>query len=264
MRNRKNTLLAGVAALALFAGTGIALAQQSPQPEKDTPGTSEQSGMHAQPIKPNAGAQSGASTAVKPGNIPAAKTGGAAALNTKGPQAKEPAMAQKSAIKGDKTQKSAQEIDRNKMGAKTARKTTEPRHERLGANTHVKPDRSTAENEHGRSHVNMAQRNKRNLKGLQGNAAIPMEGSHVSLTPEQRTHVRDTVINVHGAPRVGHVGFDVRVGTMVPRRHVHAIPVPETLVQIDPGWRGFLYFIVRDEVVIVNPRDMRIVAILPA
>jgi uncharacterized protein Smg (DUF494 family) len=35
-------------------------------------------------------------------------------------------------------------------------------------------------------------------------------------------------------------------------------------VQIDPAWRGFLYFVHEDEVVIVNPRDMRIVAVLPA
>jgi hypothetical protein len=35
-------------------------------------------------------------------------------------------------------------------------------------------------------------------------------------------------------------------------------------VQIDPAWRGFLYFVYEDEVVIVNPRDMRIVAVLPA
>jgi hypothetical protein len=42
------------------------------------------------------------------------------------------------------------------------------------------------------------------------------------------------------------------------------VPIPETLVQIDSGWSGFLYFVYEDEVVIVDPHDMTIVAILPA
>ena len=75
--------------------------------------------------------------------------------------------------------------------------------------------------------------------------------------------IRDTIINASGAPRVGSVDFDVAVGTAIPRGRIHIIPVPETLVQIEPEWRGFLYFIVRDELVIVNPEDMRIVAVVP-
>jgi hypothetical protein len=39
--------------------------------------------------------------------------------------------------------------------------------------------------------------------------------------------------------------------------------VPETLVQIDPEWDGFLYFVYEDEIVVVYPSDMEIVAVLP-
>jgi hypothetical protein len=56
----------------------------------------------------------------------------------------------------------------------------------------------------------------------------------------------------------------VAVSTAIPRGHIHVVPVPSYLVQIDPAWRGFLYFVYEDEVVIVNPQDMRIVAVLPA
>jgi len=260
MRTKQNTLLAGVAALALVAGTGLALAQQSPQ--NGATGVKEQSGMPAQTAKPNAaaGSEQHAQTGTK-----GAKTGGTAALNTKGEQAKQPSMA-----KAKMGAKKMQQMGENKAA--------QTRPERLGANAKTGRNRSTARNEHERrghistaerkerGRINTAQRNEHNgnLKGLQGNAAIPMQGSHVSLTPEQRSRVRDTVIDARGAPKVGHVNFNVRVGTLVPRSRVHVIPVPETLVQIDPGWRGFLYFIVRDEVVIVNPRDMRIVAVLPA
>jgi Protein of unknown function (DUF1236) len=100
----------------------------------------------------------------------------------------------------------------------------------------------------------------RGLKGLQGNVS----GFNGILTDEQRTRIRSQVIEARSAPRVGHVGFDVAVGTAIPRGHIHVAPLPRYLVQIDPAWRGFLYFVYEDEVVIVNPRDMRIVAVLPA
>lgn len=100
-------------------------------------------------------------------------------------------------------------------------------------------------------------------QGLQGNASGQMQGGNVSLSTQQRSQIRRTVINARGAPRVGHVDFDVRVGTEIPRDQIHIVPVPEALVQIDPGWRDFLYFVYEDEIVIVDPNDMRIVAILP-
>ena len=49
----------------------------------------------------------------------------------------------------------------------------------------------------------------------------------------------------------------------IPRDQIHIVPVPDVLVQIDPGWSGSLYFVYEDEVVIVDPSDMEIVAILP-
>lgn len=89
-----------------------------------------------------------------------------------------------------------------------------------------------------------------------------MSGENVRLTDQQRSRIRETVIEGRDAPRVGHVDFDLRVGSTVPRRDVQIVPVPETLVSIDPEWRGYLYFVYEDEVVIVNPRNMRIVAVL--
>jgi hypothetical protein len=104
-----------------------------------------------------------------------------------------------------------------------------------------------------------AQREHSGMRGLQGNAT----GMNVKLTDEQRTRIRDTVVRASGAPRVGKVDFDVTVGTVIPRDRIQIIAVPETLVQIEPEWRGFLYFVYEDEVVIVNPSDMRIVAVVP-
>jgi Protein of unknown function (DUF1236) len=93
---------------------------------------------------------------------------------------------------------------------------------------------------------------------------MPMQGAggNLQLNDQQRSTIRNSVIDAQGAPRVDHVNFDVTVGTLVPRNDVHVVTVPETLVRIEPRWRGYLYFVYEDEVVIVNPRDMRIVAVV--
>jgi hypothetical protein len=85
----------------------------------------------------------------------------------------------------------------------------------------------------------------------------------VQLTTEQKTNVRKTVIDAKSAPRVerNNINFNIGVGTVVPRT-IHIVTVPETLIRIHPAWRGYRYFVVGEEVVIVEPDTMRIVAVL--
>jgi len=87
-----------------------------------------------------------------------------------------------------------------------------------------------------------------------------MNSRNVSLTTEQKTTIREKVLT-RSAPRVGHVNFNIRVGTVVPRS-VHFVTVPATLVTIEPQWRGYKYFVYADEIIIVNPRTLEIVAVL--
>jgi len=88
-------------------------------------------------------------------------------------------------------------------------------------------------------------------------------GANVSLIDQQRTQIRESIINSSNAPRVRNPNFSVNIGTVVPRGQIHLVRVPPTLVQIRPGWRNFLYFVYNDRIVIVNPRTMRIVNVLP-
>jgi uncharacterized protein DUF1236 len=85
----------------------------------------------------------------------------------------------------------------------------------------------------------------------------------VSITTEQRTRIRETVLKQGNAPRVGNVNFQINVGTVVPRT-VRVAPLPVTIVEIQPAWRGYMFFIVGDEIVIVEPNTLRIVAIIEA
>jgi peptidoglycan hydrolase-like protein with peptidoglycan-binding domain len=83
----------------------------------------------------------------------------------------------------------------------------------------------------------------------------------VTLTEQQRTQIRQTVLADRSVPRVDRVDFSISVGTRVPT-HVRVIEVPQVLIEIHPEWRGHRYFVVRDEIVIVD-RELAIVAVVP-
>jgi hypothetical protein len=85
--------------------------------------------------------------------------------------------------------------------------------------------------------------------------------SSVALSTEQRTKLRQTVIEGRSAPRVDKIDFSITEGTVIPRS-VHVVVVPETIVEIHPEWRGYRYFVYNDEIIIVEPDSLRIVAIV--
>jgi uncharacterized protein DUF1236 len=70
------------------------------------------------------------------------------------------------------------------------------------------------------------------------------------------------VLKGGNAPRVNNVNFSLNVGTVVPRTSVRLVTVPTTLVEIHPAWRGYLYFIVGERIIIVEPNSHKIVAVL--
>ena len=87
-------------------------------------------------------------------------------------------------------------------------------------------------------------------------------GKSVTLSSEQKTRIKE-VVGHNSSARVDRVDFSLSVGTRVPRT-VHLVVLPEDIVRIVPQFRGYLYIIVRDEIVILDPDTLEIVAILPA
>jgi len=81
----------------------------------------------------------------------------------------------------------------------------------------------------------------------------------VNLRTQQRTQIRQTVLAGGNAPRVNNVN-SLRVGTTVPTS-VRVVEVPPSLIEIHPQWRGHMYFVVGDQIIIVD-RDHRIIAII--
>ncbi len=88
-------------------------------------------------------------------------------------------------------------------------------------------------------------------------------GGSVQLSEGQRSQIK-TIIGRERGPRLGsNVNFDVSVGTRIPRS-VHIVVLPEEIVLLIPEYRGYDYFLIGDEIVIVDPRTLEIVAIIPA
>lgn len=89
------------------------------------------------------------------------------------------------------------------------------------------------------------------------------DGASASLSTEQRTRVREVIIKQGNAPRVTSVNFSLNVGTVVPRT-VRVVALPAPVIEIYPAWRGYLYFLVGDQIVVVEPGSLRIVAVIAA
>src|SRR5215475_6550091 len=84
-------------------------------------------------------------------------------------------------------------------------------------------------------------------------------GGNATLTTEQRTKIRQTVLTGGNVPRATNVNFSVSVGTVVPTS-VRVVAVPTVILDIHPQWRGYMYFVVNDQIIIVD-RGHRIIAV---
>jgi hypothetical protein len=95
----------------------------------------------------------------------------------------------------------------------------------------------------------------------QGQAQQGPAGGAVNLTSEQRTRIQQTVFARNDLPRVNSVNFSLSVGTVVPSR-VRIVDVDPVLIEFFPQYRGHKYFVVRDEIVIVD-NSRKVVAVMP-
>jgi hypothetical protein len=221
----KRMLLATTAAVALIAGMSLAAAQGT---KEGAPGA--------------AGATQGQTQ--KQGATEKGTHTGQAQPGAKGAGEKNERMGQKPGEKNEHTgQKTEEKNERmgQKPGEKNERTGQKPgeKNERMGQQPGEKNERTGATTtEHG------------------GGA------KSVQLSSEQRTRIHE-VIGRNSSARVDHVDFSLSVGTRVPRT-VHVVVLPEDIVRIVPEYRGFKYIIVRDEIVILDPETLEIVAIIPA
>jgi hypothetical protein len=82
-----------------------------------------------------------------------------------------------------------------------------------------------------------------------------------NLNESQRTRVSQSIARLNAAP-LNNVNFSLSVGTVVPR-DVRFQPLPTDVVEVMPQYRGYNFFVVRDDIVIVDPSSYKIVDVLP-
>jgi hypothetical protein len=97
-------------------------------------------------------------------------------------------------------------------------------------------------------------------EGKTGRQTVGQAGAGAKLSTEQRTRITSVIREQHVAP-VSHVNFSIAVGTRVPR-DVTFHTLPTEVVSIYPEWRGYEYILVGDQLVVIDPRSMEIVAVL--
>lgn len=83
----------------------------------------------------------------------------------------------------------------------------------------------------------------------------------VNINDQQRTRVSESITRLNVQP-LNDVNFSLSVGTAVPR-DVHLQTLPADVVEVVPQYRGYNFFVVRDEIVIVEPSTYQIVTVLP-
>jgi len=88
-------------------------------------------------------------------------------------------------------------------------------------------------------------------------------GAAGKLSTEQRTQIT-TVIKEQRVAPVTKVNFSIAVGTKVPRSGLTFHPLPARVMTIYPEWRGYEFILVNDQILVINPRTLEIVAILEA
>lgn len=257
----RNNLLISAAAAALIGTAGLASAQapggasgapSAPAAQSAPSGGSGAAGERAAPM--NRGDSSDMKAA------PGAK-GGQAEQRMPGDKAS-PQRAQ-SGTRDDMKAKGAASESRDRNAAESRDRNGAESRDRDAADSRDR-DRNGA----GKA-ASDNNRDRNGMKGADKNApdskagtTTGQAGAGAKLSAEQRTTVRTAITRQNIKP-VTNINFSISVGTRVPRS-VEFHPLPVELVTIYPSWRGYEFFLVGDEIVVVNPRTMEIVAVLEA
>jgi hypothetical protein len=273
----RQKLLITVAAVALLAGTGLAAAQGHSQ---GAPAAAGAQGAAPAKAHEGAGRERGARMdqggkmdqgAKMSGEPPKPSAGAAAADDGKGKRLRKGTA--EGPVKGKA--KSAQDQNLGKGRDKGARqagssddtvKMQNDNKARRSAEGSKRPGSSATINERTRIDATAEgrERGDRGRAGTSAQGGAASASVSVKLSAEQRNRIHGIVVKQGNAPRIAHADFSIRVGTVVPRGRVHLVPVPRTIVEIEPQWRGFLYFLVGDQLVIVEPDTLKIVAVIAA
>lgn len=225
MRNR---FLIGVAAAALIGSAGLVSAQ-TPGNAPSAPAASQGAGSAGERAAPM---DRGNDSGMKGGQAQMPRDGGNA--------------------------QRAQDNARDDMKSKGAETTRDPKSGKAASDTNMDRanDRKNAADRDG------MKSDQKNASDSKAGTTTGQAGAGAKLSTEQRTNIRTSITKQNIKP-VTNINFSISVGTRVPRT-VGFHPLPAEVVTIYPDWRGYEFFLVNEEIVVVNPRTLEIVAVIDA
>ena len=231
-----NRYLMSVAAAALIAGTGFANAQGTMSREAPSSG--------AAPTQQSA-PPSDRGSAATPMNRDSSQSG-APAEAPRSAQSDEKASPQ-----GGKNQRAQDDMKGGAKGEKSAQDN----------NMKGERSKSMSSDEKAGAGKDMNRADDRN-NAAKSTTTTGQAGAGAKLSTEQRTKIT-TVIKSQNVRPATNVNFSISVGTHVPRT-VGFHPLPTEIITIYPEWRGYEFFLVGNQIVVVNPRTLEIVDVIDA
>ena len=223
----RNTLLVTVAATALIAGAGLAAAQGTGETH-EAPGATTQ-----QPKAPGGKMDQQPNGVPQKSPAPNAQAPMKPAPTAQAPAKETPAPTAQAPMKEKPAEKTAQ-----------APATAKPQAAEPGGAAQTTPEAPNSR---------MAPSTARDET---------KSGPPAALSSEQHAKIRDT-LRVEKSERLTSVPFSHKVGEAIPGTvHLYALPV--SIMEYAPQYRGYEYILVGDEILIVDPRTLRIVAVIDA
>jgi len=97
-------------------------------------------------------------------------------------------------------------------------------------------------------------------KAIKGTAEKGSAG-RVQVSEQQRSNIGQTLVKEKSVNRVTNVNFSISIGTRAPRS-VRFSPLPASVIAIVPAYRSYHYFVVGDQLCIVDPASYEIVEVI--
>jgi hypothetical protein len=157
----------------------------------------------------------------------------------------------------------AQGESKEQPGKGTAQ--TEPKdkasNEKAQTEPKEKATKGTAGTDKGTAPAPKASESTKGATPKDSTAAAPSSGQRVQLSEQQRTTVHQTLLKERQVNRVTNVKFSINVGTRVPR-DVRLEVLPASIIAIVSAYRSYRYFVVNDQICIVDPNTYEIVEVI--
>jgi hypothetical protein len=240
-----------VAAAALIAGTGFANAQGTGM-SRETPSA----GSSAQQSAPSSDRGSPSAT---PMNRDSASDSKGSDQGMKSSQSEEKMQPQ-----GGKNQRAQEDMKGGQKGEKSAQDNNmkNEKSKSMSSETNEKGAAGKDMKAEGRQDRNGNMNAESKGADSKSQTTTGQAAAGAKLSGEQRTKITTVIRGEHVQP-LTHANFSISVGTRVPR-DVSLRPLPTEVVTIYPEWRGYEFVLVNEQIVVVDPRTLEIVAVIDA